>query len=395
MSSFTITCPHCRQSLEADETLVGETLPCPACGKSLFVAVPVTKMTASSPALLPETPRKKPRTALWIGLCVLLVAAVGGGAFALKGASRHGKYPVVSVPERETRTEPPPKPRTAKATDIVPDDSSAWARNGTELRARYADAKMDRPFSFGPPTHHVRFEVKIDGTLDGKRLEDSSAWVIVHGRTDSYAKTIASVNIQGGGFTNDRTKNALLLVNTKNTLQVPIRGLFANPAKWITVDIEFMDAEVVFRFNKQTFKVPGLPKGATIWKIEFGNGGMNVSIRNVTCFPDAGSSKAPQTAEERCLEMATLLAGSRSGGQRLLRKLTGNEGVLPGMDDEFADYLFWGAAIMSYRELGDFLLYMMDANNDTPFEDSSIGGGMALFFATSAVKAKALESLGK
>ena len=391
MSSFTITCPHCRQSLEADEALVGQTLPCPACGKSLFVAVPVTKMTESSPALLPETPRKKPRTALWIGLCVLLVAAVGGGAFALKGSSKHETRTETSEAEQNARVDPPPKPRTAKADEMVPDSSSAWARNGNELRARYPDAVMDTPYSFGPSTHHVRFEVKIDGTLDGKRLEDSSAWVIVHGRTDDYAKTIASVNIQGGGFTNDRSNNALLLVNTKNTLQVPIRGLFAKPAKWITVDIEFLDEEVVFRFNKQKFKVPGLPKGATIWKIQFGNGGMNVSFRNVTCFPDEGSSKAPQTTEERCLAMTTLLAGSQSGGQRLLRKLTGGEDIPSGMDDNLADFLFWGTGVMSYRELGDFLLYMIDANNDTPFEDSSIGGGMAIFFATSAVKEKALK----
>ena len=35
--SFTLTCPHCKQELEADESLIGQELNCPACGNALAV----------------------------------------------------------------------------------------------------------------------------------------------------------------------------------------------------------------------------------------------------------------------------------------------------------------------------------------------------------------------
>ena len=47
MSTFDISCPHCGQALEADESLVGQTLDCPACGKQLEVPAPFAAETPS------------------------------------------------------------------------------------------------------------------------------------------------------------------------------------------------------------------------------------------------------------------------------------------------------------------------------------------------------------
>ena len=35
--SFTFPCPHCQQKLEADEALIGQTLNCPSCGKTIVI----------------------------------------------------------------------------------------------------------------------------------------------------------------------------------------------------------------------------------------------------------------------------------------------------------------------------------------------------------------------
>jgi len=46
MGSFTIQCPHCRQALQAESSLAGETVSCPSCGKTF--AIP--KLVATGPA---------------------------------------------------------------------------------------------------------------------------------------------------------------------------------------------------------------------------------------------------------------------------------------------------------------------------------------------------------
>lgn len=61
MSSFTISCPHCGQSLEADDSLVGQTAECPACGKPFEVSARQT----SVPGLIQKSNRpetKEPST---------------------------------------------------------------------------------------------------------------------------------------------------------------------------------------------------------------------------------------------------------------------------------------------------------------------------------------------
>jgi hypothetical protein len=47
-------CPHCNQSLEADEQLGGQSIECPVCGKSFVIPVP--KATTSTKAGTPERP---------------------------------------------------------------------------------------------------------------------------------------------------------------------------------------------------------------------------------------------------------------------------------------------------------------------------------------------------
>ena len=50
---FTISCPNCGQALEADASLVGKTLACPACGKPLSVEAPATVNSTGSPMSAP------------------------------------------------------------------------------------------------------------------------------------------------------------------------------------------------------------------------------------------------------------------------------------------------------------------------------------------------------
>ena len=324
MSTFTIVCPHCEQALEADDSLVDQILDCPACGKALVVNLPAVERSESSPILISDIPRrKKPHWVLLGGFSLLMVSFVVGIVVVTTGTShrRTGLYD--SQPEQESLVNTPPKPRIINSSELVPNDSwkkTDWNRKGTELRAVDNTASMD-PFSFGPPTHHIRFEVKIDETpkqrLDESSIDlmqsdvrrrrgfpdASSAKVIVHGRANNYMKIDACVLFCGGFTEGNHSDNALISIGTfvdasngKSRQRIPIRNLFSRPPKWITVDIEFLDQSIVFRFNKQKFSIdlPKYAKGSVIWKIEFANEGMNVAFRNVTYFPDANVSNAPK-----------------------------------------------------------------------------------------------------
>ena len=84
MSAVKFNCPHCKQSLEAPEDLLGKTLECPACNGSIQLPAPVPKATRERPA--ENTSAKASDT------CLKIAAWVAGGGLLLLALSPFFKW---------------------------------------------------------------------------------------------------------------------------------------------------------------------------------------------------------------------------------------------------------------------------------------------------------------
>lgn len=69
MSDYKFNCPHCNQSLEAPEDMLGETLDCPSCGGQ--IALPAPERPAPAP---PSPPARQTRACPFCGEQILKTA---------------------------------------------------------------------------------------------------------------------------------------------------------------------------------------------------------------------------------------------------------------------------------------------------------------------------------
>jgi len=63
MSDFKFDCPHCNQSLEAPEEMLGEQINCPACNGAIKIPAPAAKFEQSAPSLATSTTAESPSKA--------------------------------------------------------------------------------------------------------------------------------------------------------------------------------------------------------------------------------------------------------------------------------------------------------------------------------------------
>ena len=92
MSDLKFDCPHCQQTLEAPEELLGQTIPCPACNGPIELPRPEPAPTPpplprrplavhQSPRPVPESPSVRETSGLAVASMVLGIAAVLLGLF--------------------------------------------------------------------------------------------------------------------------------------------------------------------------------------------------------------------------------------------------------------------------------------------------------------------------
>ncbi len=78
-ATIDITCPHCRQTLEGDESIVGETVTCPGCNRDFVVPKIVSIGPTSSTRHLARSAKKNHSGKWWaIGIPIVLILALGG-----------------------------------------------------------------------------------------------------------------------------------------------------------------------------------------------------------------------------------------------------------------------------------------------------------------------------
>ena len=71
MSDIKFNCPHCKQSLEAPEDLLGQVLDCPSCNKK--IQVPKSQMRAAPQAALQNVSVEIKRGANPMGIAALVL----------------------------------------------------------------------------------------------------------------------------------------------------------------------------------------------------------------------------------------------------------------------------------------------------------------------------------
>ena len=181
-SSFTFSCPHCGQHLEAEPDWVGMEVECPTCGKALAVPPqpPPVITVMSKPKLLPVSGRastdegnqiwwkKMPK---WVyGMAGVAVLAIIGLAIAVvllaknntssDGHLRTDDNVSTSVPNDAKTTE---KPTYAPRLDIKPlgkdRESAQWVKSCNEADwkevMRFPDDNKGKPFYIEGKITHV------------------------------------------------------------------------------------------------------------------------------------------------------------------------------------------------------------------------------------------------
>ncbi len=70
-----ITCPYCKQTLEGDETFVGQSVACPACNREFIVTKPATATPVAVAQAVPATKKRKSKAG---AIAILVVVALLG-----------------------------------------------------------------------------------------------------------------------------------------------------------------------------------------------------------------------------------------------------------------------------------------------------------------------------
>jgi len=117
MSDFKFNCPHCEQSLEAPEEMLGQTIECPSCNGSILLPKPKVDLPVKSHTLMQEKPsitQKNKRALIWfsgvmVGIVVLAVV-------------------VWNTPVTEHPPTPAPSRPSAKPTSL---ETKKWYQGGT------------------------------------------------------------------------------------------------------------------------------------------------------------------------------------------------------------------------------------------------------------------------
>ena len=106
-----ITCPHCAQSIEAEDKLAGNAVNCPTCSENFLIP----KLAIQSPTT------SKPRKYLWAAIA--LIPILGGTSYFLRRApapqQNHVQVqlpPTIPAIEQEVIIAPEPEPPKPKST---------------------------------------------------------------------------------------------------------------------------------------------------------------------------------------------------------------------------------------------------------------------------------------
>lgn len=128
MSNFTFECPHCKQHLEADDSMSGQSVDCPACNKTLVVPTRQRQPTPKPPSMqrrpappptVPQSPAK-PTAGIPLPKVIALVAVCSAVAVFVAAAA---VLALTRKPEStaQTASDTPPVPRRVEpATPTSP-----------------------------------------------------------------------------------------------------------------------------------------------------------------------------------------------------------------------------------------------------------------------------------
>ncbi len=131
MTDFTFKCPHCKQHLEADDSMSGQSVDCPACNKTLVVPTrqrqpkqhpPRPQQRPAPPSTVPQAPAKPPPAGIPVPKVIALVVVCSAVAvfvavaavFALTRKSESTAPTASNVPSVTRRVETSTPASTAR-----------------------------------------------------------------------------------------------------------------------------------------------------------------------------------------------------------------------------------------------------------------------------------------